>query len=727
MTTMRGRLRALALAVLTGCCAAPVVPLAGETRAHFQSEDVFGLEWANDPQISPDGRLITYVRMSMDIRSDRRRGTIWLVHSDGSGAEPVTGIEASSSSPRWSPDGTRIAYVSEQTGSRQLYVYWLHRAVRAQITELTEAPSGIAWSTDSRRLAFTMPVPAYRKPFAVTLSAAPKGSQWAEPMKLIDRVVYRADGEGYLPDAYSQVFVVSADGGQPRQVTHGDYAHVGTPAFTPDGTHLLISGNRHPDAAYEPLESDIYSIDLGDDSIRPLTDRRGPDYAAVVSPDGKHVAYLGYNDKRLFYQVAQLYVMDIDGRHSHPVAASLDRDVQLPQWSADSRRIYFQYEDRATVRIASVDFAGKLHILANDQAGTDVSRPYAGGGSFSVARTGRFVYMRASPAAPPVLATGTGPSDVTTVSNLNAELLGRRQLGALEEIAYSSSSGGLPIQGWILKPPGFRPDHRYPLILAIHGGPTANYGARFSAEFQLTAAAGYIILYVNPRGSTSYGEAFTSLIYRAFPGEDYADLMSGVDLMLDRGYIDPGRLFVMGESAGGVLTAWTVGHTNRFRAAVVGKPAINWTSFVLTSDETNFYHQYWFEGFPWDHFADYWKRSPLAYAGHVRTPTLVITGESDFRTPSSEAEQFYQALRLQKVEAALLRVPGAPHDISARPSNLIGKVAYIDAWFGAHDVSAVSSGATAMTEAAPSSMRPQSLGADSTADSETEADTDTKR
>jgi acylaminoacyl-peptidase len=543
-----------------------------------------------------------------------------------------------------------------------------------------------------------MSVPGRRETLHVDVPTAPTGAHWAEPPMFIDRVVYRADGEGYLPNGFRQVFVIAAQGGATDQLTDGDFANAGTPAFTPDGKELLVSGNRRVDAPYEPLESEIYRIELKDHAISALTDRRGPDYGAVISPDGKYVAYLGFDDRRMFYQIAQLYVMDINGQNVHALTPALDRDVQLPQWSADGHHIVFQYEDRATIRIASIDLQGKITILANDVAGADVSRPYAGGGSFSLARAGRFAYMRASASAPPALATGTAVGNVKTISTFNANALGRRTLGRLEEISYASSSGHLPIQGWVLKPPNFSPSTHYPLILAIHGGPTANYGARFSAEFQLIASAGYVVLYVNPRGSTSYGENFINLIHHNFPGNDYDDLMSGVDFMLRQGYIDPNRLFVMGDSGGGVLTAWTVGHTDRFRAAAVGKPAINWTSFVLTSDETNFYHQYWFEGFPWDHFEDYWKRSPLAYAGHVRTPTLLITGEQDLRTPSSEAEQFYAALRLQKVDTAMLRVPGAFHDISARPSNLIEKVAYILAWFKTHDVKSASSETSRLAE-----------------------------
>jgi acylaminoacyl-peptidase len=258
-------------------------------------------------------------------------------------------------------------------------------------------------------------------------------------------------------------------------------------------------------------------------------------------------------------------------------------------------------------------------------------------------------------------------------------------MGRVEEVAFKSSVDARALQGWIIKPPGFDPARKYPLLLEIHGGPFASYGPSFAAELQLYAAAGYLVFYMNPRGSTSYGQEFADLIHHDYPDKDYDDLMSGVDEIASRGYVDADRLFVTGGSGGGVLTAWIVGHTDRFRAAVVVKPVINWASFVLTADMTNYFYRYWFDGFPWDDVQAYWKRSPLAYAGKVRTPTMLMTGEADYRTPSTEAEQFYEALKMRNIDTALVRVPNASHDISARPSLLIDKVAYVLAWFHAHD------------------------------------------
>jgi dipeptidyl aminopeptidase/acylaminoacyl peptidase len=673
-------------------CAATILILSVSAPVPAQSQkpalkplDVFDLQWAADPQVSPDGRSIAYVRMGYDIKTDRARGNVWLVGVDGRNERPLSSAPTSGS-PRWSPDGTRIAYIGRAAdGSAQLFMYWLAGGVNAPISNFTDSPGGLAWSPDGKWLAFTMAVAQERKPLKVELPEAPKNAKWADPPKLIDRMVFRADGEGYLPSSFSQVFIVSADGGAARQLTRGDFDHQSPPAFTADGSAVLVGANRRADADYDPLDSEIYRADLADGSMHALTDRRGPDRHPVPSPDGKHIAYLGFDDRQLGYQATQLYVMDSDGSHSHSLTASLDRDAASPRWLGDSKQLVFQYDDHGSTKIAAIDLLGKMRVLADGVGGNDVSRPYSGG-SFSISSNGRFAFTKASATAPAVLATGTSMRDITALEPLSDNLLGQRTIGALEEITFDSSADHRRMQGWIVKPPGFDPAKKYPFVLEIHGGPFAMYAPSFAAEIQLYASAGYVVLYMNPRGSTGYGEEFANLIHHDYPNKDYDDLMSGVDAVLGRGYVDTQRLFVTGGSGGGVLTAWIVGHTDRFRAAVVVKPVINWTSFVLTGDMNNYFYRYWFGEFPWEDMQAYWKRSPLAYVGNVKTPTMLMTGEVDYRTPSSEAEQFYQALKLRKVDTALVRVPNASHDISARPSLLIDKTAYVLAWFKSHDV-----------------------------------------
>jgi acylaminoacyl-peptidase len=501
---------------------------------------------------------------------------------------------------------------------------------------------------------------------------------------VIQKLQYRADGQGYLKDGYFHLFVVPTTGGSARQVTAGDYHHQGTPSWTPKSDALVFSANRHKGWQHDPLNSEVYEVALADRAIRALTSRNGPDGAPVVSPDGKRVAYLGFDDELQGYQVTKLYVMDRDGGHPSELTGALDRDAVSPLWKEDGSGLFFKYDDEGTTRVAFVPMDGEMQTLASAVGGTSLGRPYSSG-SFSIAKNGSFAFTYSNPLRPADVAVVDPQGAVKVLTDLNEDLLGHKTLGEIEEIWYTSSHDGRRVQGWIVKPPGFDASRKYPLILEIHGGPFASYGPNFAAEIQIYAAAGYVVLYTNPRGSTSYGEDFGNLIHHAYPGRDYDDLLSGVDAVIERGYVDPERLFVTGGSGGGVLTSWIVGKTNRFRAAVAAKPVINWYSFVLTSDAYSFFYKYWFPGFPWDHAEHYMARSPLSLVGNVQTPTMLLTGEEDYRTPISESEQYYQALQLRKVPSALVRIPGASHGIAARPSQLMAKVAHILKWFEIYD------------------------------------------
>ncbi|MDZ7691792.1 MAG: S9 family peptidase [Balneolaceae bacterium] len=484
---------------------------------------------------------------------------------------------------------------------------------------------------------------------------------------------------------YTHVFVMPADGGTPRQVTSGNYNHGGTPQWTPDGDHLIISANRHSNWRYEPNNTEIYKIEVETGSITGLTDRLGPDGDPKISPDGEQIAYTGYDDEYQGYQVSNLYVMNADGSGKQIITESFDRSVTDLQWSGDGEGLYIQFDDEGNSKIGYVNMDGTVETVADNLGGTSIGRPYSGG-SFSVDSTGQFAYTHTRPSYPADVATGSVDTPIQRITRLNEDLFGHKELGQVEEIWYESSHDGRrKIQGWIVTPPNFDPEKEYPLLLEIHGGPFANYGDRFSAEVQLYAEAGYVVLYTNPRGSTSYGEEFGNLIHHSYPSQDYEDLMSGVDAVIERGYINEDQLYVTGGSGGGVLSAWIVGKTDRFKAAVVAKPVINWYSFVLTSDGTPFFYKYWFPGLPWEHRDHYMDRSPISLAGNVTTPTMLLTGEEDYRTPISETEQFYTALKLQKVESAMVRIPGASHGIASRPSNLMSKVAHILEWFGRYE------------------------------------------
>jgi dipeptidyl aminopeptidase/acylaminoacyl peptidase len=338
------------------------------------------------------------------------------------------------------------------------------------------------------------------------------------------------------------------------------------------------------------------------------------------------------------------------------------------------------YDDQGNTKIAYANMRGKHSVVTGNVGGTSIGRPY-GGGSYSVADNGSIVFTHTTPAHPSELAMVSRDEEARLLMSLNDDLLSHRTLGEVKEIFYKSSVDGREIQGWMVKPPSFDPDRQYPLLVENHGGPISNYGDRFSPEMQLMAADGYVVFYPNPRGSTSYGEEFGNLLYHDYPGDDYHDVMDGVDAMIAQGFISEDSLFVTGGSAGGIMTAWMIGKNNRFRAAAVVKPVMNWISKTLTADNYYGYANSRYPGQPWENMEAYMKYSPVSLVGNIETPTLVMVGTSDLRTPPSEAKQLYHALKLRKIETAYVEIPGASHFIANRPSQLITKIDHILAWF----------------------------------------------
>lgn len=647
--------------------------------AVFKSRDVFDLEMAAETAISPDGDQVAYVRRAMDIMTDRARDNLWIVDVDGENHRPIVSGGDSYSDPRWSPGGDRIAYVTSAEGrGPEIHVRWMDSGQSAMLTNLTESPSSITWSPDGTSIAFSMFVPADGPSFA-TPPEKPEGAEWAEPVKVIDRLYYRADGRGYLETGNTHIFVLPAEGGAPRQLTRGAFDHEGPLSWSADGGSIVFSANRVSDYELDPTESELWSVRVADGELTQLTDRDGPDVAPTFSPDGELIAYLGYDDRKMGYHNTGVYVMDADGSNVRAITPQFDRSISAVRWAGSSNRLYVQYDESGKTHLELLSLNGRLDPVATDISGAFVSRPYTSG-SFSVADDGAYAYTAGTPYRPADVAAGRRGASPRKLTALNEDLLAHKALGQVERATWRSV-GGLNIEGWIVKPPDFDPNRDYPLILEIHGGPFTAYGPHFSIENQLYAAAGYVVLYTNPRGSTSYGYDFANEIHHAYPGQDYDDLMAGVDYMLETGYIDPEQLFVTGGSGGGVLTAWIVGKTDRFAAAVSAKPVINWLSFTLTADITAFVSDYWFENAPWEDPDAYWARSPLSLVGNVSTPTMLLTGEQDHRTPISESEQYYQALKLRGVESALVRIPEASHGIAGRPSQQIAKVQNILGWF----------------------------------------------
>ena len=689
---MRDALRKLqsTLAILLALSLSPA--LAQERSDRLTPMDVFNLQYAADPQISPNGQRIVYVRQFSDIMTDKHESNLWIINFDGTDDRALTTGNYSDSSPRWSPDGTRIAYLSDRDGKPQIYVRWMDTGQTAKLTNLENPPSDLGWSPDGKLISFASLVET-KPPQIATLPKPPEGAKWADPPKLYDRLVYRFNARGYLKPGFIQLFVVAADGGAPRQLTSGDLPYGGTAfgggghaVWTPDGKFLIFSANLHPDYDYDPLNTEVYEISLADGAVKPLTNRKGPDNSPAISPDGKTIAYTGFDDRYQGHQTTHLYLMNRDGSNPRVATPKLDRDVVDPQWAPDGSGVYFRYDDQGNTELTFYSLDGTIKKLAGMMASGGSS--YSGGASFSVAHNEALAFTHGDGNRPGDIAVrerAWPPSHLTVViTALNRQLFMQKKLGTVENCWFKSSLDQRDIEGWIVKPPDFDPAKKYPLILEIHGGPFANYGDRFDTNKQIWAALGYVVLYVNPRGSTSYGEEFANLIHHAYPGDDFYDLDSAVDGIIGKGYIDRDNLFVTGGSGGGVLTCWMIDRTPRFRAAASLYPVINWYSWVLTSDLPSFGTLYWFPGPPWDNMDQYMKRSVLSYVNKVTTPTLLMTGEEDYRTPISEAEQYYGALKLRKVEAALVRFPSEPHGLSARPSHQIAKILCVADWFEKH-------------------------------------------
>lgn len=654
----------------------------------YTVHDYFNFEWVSDPQISPDGSKIIYVRNFMDITTDKFYSNLWIINFNGTDNRPLTSGLYQDSSPRWSPDGRQIIYLSDKDGKPQIHKRWMDTGETVVLTNLLFPPTNITWSPDSKWIAFSAPVPAMPRKVA-QMPPAPPGAKWAPPPRIVDKLVYRFDGVGYqISMGYMHIFVMPADGGTPRQLSQGNFNHPlpmfgGGIDWTPDSKHILLSACRRDESDLEMLDTEIYEFSVADGKMKALTKRHGPDNIAEISPDGKYVAYTGYDEKYMGYQTARLYIMNRDGSRPRCITKDFDRSVSSVKWAGDGKGLYLIYDNTGRTRLGYVSLGGKIKELADTLGDGRVA--YGGTGAYAVSPNGNlaFTYSEPDHASDIAVLTAKNPK-VRLITSVNEDIFGHKALATVEAIWYKSSHDGRKIQGWIMKPPHFDPSKKYPLILEIHGGPWASYGEYFSIEKQLLASAGYVVLYTNPRGSTGYGYEFANLIHHDYPGNDYYDLMSGVDAMLEKDYIDKDNLFITGGSGGGVLTCWVIGQTDRFRAAATLYPVVNWYSTALTSDIAFRTVKWHMPGMPWDHAEHYMKRSPISLAGNVKTPAMVMCGEEDWRCPIIESEQYYMALKLQGIEAVLVRYPGASHGIYNRPSQHMSKMQHIIAWFDQH-------------------------------------------
>jgi len=654
------------------------------SKSIFKPLDVFSLEWAVNPQISPDASQIIYRRSGFDIMNDTSKGNLWILNADGTSHRKLTSREVSESKATWSPDGNRIAFVSNTKEGSEIYIYWVLTGQIAKLSQLEMSPGNITWSPDGKLIAFTM-FKSEKLPVVIKMPQKPKGANWAKPARITNRLKHEADGRGYLKPGFTHIYTIPSQGGTPEQITSGNYNHTGTLSFSPDSKSIYFSANRVEDWEYDFRNSEVYNVNIHTKIIKVLTSQKGPDFSPKVSPNGKKIAFLGFKDNVQTHQNRVLYLMNSNGKNRTTISGNFDNSISNIVWDSSGNGLYCTYDEKGNSKVAYISLSGKVTKLADNLGGTTIGRPYASG-SFSVAKNGTIVYTHTRPEYPSELAVIKDKESSKLITNLNEDLLSRRVLGKTEEVWYTSSFDGRKIQGWLVKPPFYDSRKKYPLLVENHGGPILNYGDRFTSEIQLYAADGYVVFYPNPRGSTSYGEEFANLLYNNYPGQDYNDVMDGVDYLVKKGVVDNNKLFVTGGSAGGIMTAWMIGKNKRFRAAVVVKPVMNWISKTLVADNYFGYANSRYPGQPWENFETYWKFSPLSLVGNISTPTMVMVGMNDLRTPPSEAKQLYHALKLRKIETVLVEIPGASHGIANKPSNLISKVAHVLAWLNKYNL-----------------------------------------
>jgi dipeptidyl aminopeptidase/acylaminoacyl peptidase len=650
------------------------IPALGQSKKSLLEKETFmNMESVSNPSISPDGKQIVFTRTWVDKVKDEYRSNLWIVDTDGARVRELTSGSWRDSAPVWSPDGRRIAFLSDRDGTTQLHVLWIDTREVAQLTHLEQAPGGVRWSPDGKSIAYTSFEADNDPILAVRLPDRPRNAQWARPAVIVDRLTWAADGRGPLPRGYTQVYIIdSVLGGTPRQITNGKYNH-SAPEWSSDGKTIYISSIRKPEAEYLRGDSEIYAVNLQTLEVKPLTDRKGPDANPQVSPDGRWIAYTGYDDKMYTSHLASLYLMDSAGVSKKLWAGNLPSSPANVTWAADGSGVFYGMEERGSSNIYFASLDGKVRKITN---GVHTL------GGYSIADNGQFAAVRSSFKEPGAIVTFNvkDAASIRKLIDVNADVLADVKLGEVEELWFSPADG-LKVQGWLIKPAEFDPSKKYPMVLWIHGGPWSMYSVAFNWAFQNFSAKGYGVLYLNPRGSTGYGQDFVNGIQYSYPGKDFDDLMAGVDAAIAKGWIDDRNLFVCGGSGGGVLTAWIVGHTDRFAAAVSMRPVINWHSFVGTTDGPSWYNQ--FEKYPWEDPMQYAVRSPLHYVGNVKTPTMVMTGEADLRTPMTQSEEYYRALKMLRKETLLVRMPDEFHGWR-RPSHQLLQQLYLQAWFEKH-------------------------------------------
>lgn len=689
-------------------------------KRSITDKDLFDFVWIANPQLSPDGSRVAFTRVVVDDKRTGYETSIWTVTTSGKDSPVRLTGGKHDGQPRWSPDGRFLAFVrageKDDSGKPRPPQIALLSMAGGEARIITALPKGAArpvWSPDGKHIAFLSSATAEdiekarsekppgqpgETPKPDALKAASSESQHESDVHVISRAVYRSNDEGYLDfKRHDHLWLIEVTGAadalpKPVQLTSGDYDD-GECFWSQDGARLYYATSHIDEPYYELGSTDLYSVPAAGGAAEKLTTIPMNIGDFSLSPDGKRLAFHGSVTQPVrSYSQPDLWVMDLaSSARPRNLTADYDFDIgdtvfgdnaaprggngRTLHWSPDSRFLIDTAARQGRTPLVRVDAqsGAVTEITRGDQAVLDftvtpdlrstvalVSNSTMIGDLFSIAQDG----------------------SQSRLTDSNQSLWSQLNLIPAEEINFKSFDGR-NIQGWIQKPPGFDPHRKYPLILNIHGGPHAAYGWVFDHEFQYMAARGYVVLYLNPRGSTSYGQEFGNIIQYHYPGDDYRDLMIGVDELIKRGYVDDRKLAVTGGSGGGVLTNWTVTHTDRFAAAVSQRDISNWASWWYTADFTLF-HEDWFKAPPFEDPQDYANRSAITYVKNIHTPIMFVLGEADYRTPQdSGGEQLFRALKYLKRPTAMVVFPRETHELSrsGEPWHRIERLQHIVGWF----------------------------------------------